>query len=153
MSLQLMSRAFADDELIPDAYTCDGNDVSPPLRWTDAPAETKSFAVIAEDLDAPSGVFTHWLVYGLPANARELPEGVPQRPNLDGGARQGRNDFGTVGYGGPCPPSGSHRYVFTVYALADGLDLAPGATRQQFDDALDAHVVEEASLTGRYLRG
>jgi Raf kinase inhibitor-like YbhB/YbcL family protein len=153
MALQVMSTAFADDQQIPAKYTCDGSNTSPPLKWTGVPAEAKALAVVVDDPDAPSGLFTHWLVYDLPARTTELPEGVPPTPTMDGEGRQGMNDFRAIGYGGPCPPSGSHRYVFTVYALDAPLGLAPGVATQDVRDALGAHIVAEGSLTGRYIRG
>lgn len=153
MTLQVMSPAFADDQQIPAKYTCDGSNMSPPLKWTGIPADAGALALIVGDPDAPSGLFTHWLVYDLPVRTTELPEGVPALPMLDGKGRQGVNDFGAVGYGGPCPPNGSHRYVFTLYALDAPLDLAPGADTRDVRNALDAHIVAEGSLTGRYIRG
>jgi Raf kinase inhibitor-like YbhB/YbcL family protein len=153
MALQVMSTAFADDQQIPTKYTCDGSNMSPPLKWTGVPAEATALALIVDDPDAPSGLFTHWLVYDIPAQTTELPEGVPPRPAMDGEGRQGVNDFGALGYGGPCPPNGSHRYVFTVYALDAPLGLPPGATKREVRDALGAHIVAEGSLTGRYVRG
>ena len=153
MALQVMSSAFADDQQIPAKYTCDGSNMSPPLKWTGVPAGAKALAVVVDDPDAPSGLFTHWLAYDIPARTTELPEGVPPRPTMDGEWRQGTNDFGAVGYGGPCPPSGSHRYVFTVYALDAPLGLAPGASKREVRNALGAHIVAEGSLTGRFIRG
>src|SRR5690606_3351890 len=152
MALQVMSDAFAEDQQIPSIYTCDGRNISPPLRWSGVPAEAQTLALVVDDPDAPSGLFTHWRVYDLPPGATGLPEGVPQQETVDGGGRQGRNDFGRIGYGGPCPPSGSHRYVFTVYALDAPLDLPPGATRRQLFDAMDGHIIAEGRLIGRYQR-
>src|SRR5687767_1671363 len=103
-SLRIVSEAFQDGETIPARYTCDGENVSPPLAWSEVPSGTASFAVIVDDPDAPTGLFTHWLAYDLPAQATGLPEQVPPEPTLDNGARQGRNDFKRIGYGGPCPP-------------------------------------------------
>jgi Raf kinase inhibitor-like YbhB/YbcL family protein len=153
MALTVTSPAFADHELIPDKYTCDGANLSPPLRWSGVPPESQAIAVVVEDRDAPSGLFTHWLLYDLPAQTTELAEGIPTQPTDNGGWRQGTNDFGVVGYGGPCPPSGSHRYVFRVMALDAPLGLAPGASRREFFAALGAHVMDEGDLTGRYVRG
>ncbi|GIW05043.1 MAG: hypothetical protein KatS3mg059_1663 [Thermomicrobiales bacterium] len=130
MAIQVMSGAFADGQQIPVKYTCDAQDISPPLRWSGVPAEAQELVLVVDDPDAPSGIFTHWLVYGLPPRTTGLPEGVPPGETVPGGGRQGRNDFGRLGYGGPCPPSGSHRYVFTVYALDAPLNLPPGATRR-----------------------
>ena len=151
--LRIVSDAFDDGGSIPATYTCDGEDVSPPLAWSAVPAGTASFALIVEDPDAPSGDFTHWLIYDLPAHATGLPDRVPTAPALDDGARQGRNDFKRAGYGGPCPPSGEHRYVFTVYALDSVLGLPSEASKQELRDAMDGHVLAEGRLTGRYRRG
>jgi Raf kinase inhibitor-like YbhB/YbcL family protein len=153
LSLRVTSDVFASDSLIPDQYTCDGANISPPISWEAEVPGTESFALIVDDPDASSGLFTHWLVYDLPARVTSLPENVPPHPTLENEARQGRNDFGRVGYGGPCPPSGRHRYVFTVYALNARLGLAPEATKRELLDAMDGHVLTEGRLTGRYLRG
>src|SRR5262249_31933516 len=106
MPLTLTSSAFQANQPIPQKYTCTGSDVSAPLTWTNPPAGTKSFALIVDDPDAPSGTWVHWVLYDLPADAKDLGEGIPARNQLDNGAKQGKNDFGKIGYGGPCPPSG-----------------------------------------------
>lgn len=152
MAIRVMSDAFAEGQQIPAKYTCDGQDISPPLRWTGIPAEAQELALVFDDPDAPSGLFTHWLVYGLPPRTTGLPEGVPPGETVPGGGRQGRNDFGRIGYGGPCPPSGSHRYVFTVYALDAPLGLPAGATRRQLFRAMEGHVIDKGQLIGRYQR-
>jgi Raf kinase inhibitor-like YbhB/YbcL family protein len=153
MSIELTSTAFQEGQTIPKQYTGDGRDLSPPLKWGDPPAGTRSLALIVEDPDAPRGTFTHWVLFNLPAEARELGEGVPPKPTLPDGAMQGINDFGKVGYGGPSPPPGKpHRYVFKLYALDTPLDLGPGATRQQLLQAMDGHVLDEGQLMGRYGR-
>ncbi len=122
MSLQISSAAFSAGETIPKKFTCDGPDVSPHLKWNDPPANTQGIALVMDDPDAPAGTWVHWVLYDVPADARELPEGVPKQEQLSSGARQGRNDFGKIGYGGPCPPPGKpHRYFFKLYAL----DTAP----------------------------
>jgi hypothetical protein len=118
-TITLKSSAFAEGQPIPKLYTCDGDNVSPPLEWSNVPKEAKSLALIVEDPDAPLGLFTHWIVYNLPPTTKGLPQGVRA---IDANIPQGRNDFGKVGYGGPCPPSGTHRYVFRLYALNDTLD-------------------------------
>jgi Raf kinase inhibitor-like YbhB/YbcL family protein len=151
-ALRLSSEAFDDGGTIPAKYTCDGADVSPPLAWSGVPAGTAGFALIIEDPDAPSGDFTHWLVYDLPAHATGLPEQVPNEPTLDSGARQGRNDFKRLGYGGPCPPRGEHRYVFTLFALDAMLGLPPEASKRDLRAAMAGHVLTEARLMGRYQR-
>ena len=152
MTLSLSSPAFQEGEDIPITYTCDGQDVSPPLTWGEPPSETQSFALIMDDPDAPGGVFTHWLLFNLPADSRELLEAVP--PNeLANGALQGKNDFGTIGYGGPCPPHGpAHNYRFTIYALDQPLDLTAGASRKQVIDAITGHILARGQLIGMYQR-
>ena len=152
MTLSLSSPAFQEGEDIPITYTCDGQDVSPPLTWGEPPSETQSFALIMDDPDAPGGVFTHWLLFNLPADSRELLEAVP--PNeLANGALQGKNDFGTIGYGGPCPPPGpAHHYRFTIYALDQALDLMTDASRKQVIDAITGHILARGQLTGMYQR-
>lgn len=152
-SFSLTSSAFRDDERIPDRYTCDGADVSPPLRWEGYPEEAASFVLIVEDLDAPGGTFTHWLIYNIPANVNELGEGIPRVERLPFGALQGVNDFKQVGYGGPCPPPGKpHRYVFKMFALDIVLGLDPGASKDDVLEAMSGHILAEATLTGIYSR-
>jgi Raf kinase inhibitor-like YbhB/YbcL family protein len=152
MSLKIISRAFAQGKFIPDKYTCDGRNVSPPLAWTNVPRAAKELALIMDDPDAPSGTFVHWLVYRLPVSQTELQEGIPPRGSFPNGARQGVNGFGRIGYGGPCPPSGTHRYYFHLYALDSPLDLPPGVTREQLEQAMKNHILEEAQLMGYYAR-
>jgi Raf kinase inhibitor-like YbhB/YbcL family protein len=153
MTLSLTTTAFATNGPIPARYTCDGEDRSPPLTWSDAPAGAAAFALIMDDPDAPRGVFTHWVLYNLPRDARELSEGVPGVERLPSGALQGVNDFGRVGYGGPCPPPGpAHRYRFTLYALDTALNLGPRATKQAVLDAMRGHVLAEGQLIGTYQR-
>src|SRR5215831_17431918 len=120
MAFELKSTAFKANDAIPRNYTCDGSDRSVPLTWTDPPAGTKSLALIADDPDAPRGTWVHWVLYDVPATVKDLPEGLPAEEKLDNGATQGRNDFGKIGYGGPCPPPGPlHHYHFKLYALGD----------------------------------
>ena len=152
MAIQIESSAFSEGGTIPSHYTCDGKNVSPPLTWSGAPASAKSLVLICDDPDAPAGVFTHWVVYDLPASSKGLPEGVPPRDEIAGGGRQGKNDFRKTGYGGPCPPSGTHRYVFTLSALDRELGLPPGASRAQLLSAMRGHVVAEGKLMGKYSR-
>src|SRR5579862_8558681 len=130
MSFVLETKAFPKGGEIPGKYTCTGEDISPALSWSGAPQQTKSFALIMEDPDAPSGAFTHWVVYDLAADARQLPENVSKTDDLSGGGRQGRNDFRRPGYGGPCPPPGKpHRYFFRLYAMPVAkLNVPPDAT-------------------------
>jgi Raf kinase inhibitor-like YbhB/YbcL family protein len=152
MALEVRSPAFADGGSIPSQFTCDGKNVSPPLSWTGIPPAAKSLALVCDDPDAPAGVWVHWVVYDLPPSTSALPEGVPARDEIGGGGRQGKNDFRKIGYGGPCPPSGTHRYVFALYALDSKLDLAAGATKQDLLEAIRGHVLAEAKLTGKYSR-
>lgn len=152
MSFQIKSTAFEHGGNIPKKYTCDGADVSPPLSWTAPPEGTKSLALICDDPDAPMGTWVHWVLFGLLPNTRELPEGVPTQEILPDGSKQGTTDFGRVGYGGPCPPSGTHRYYFKLYALDMEPDLKPGATKQQLLKAIEKHILAQVELMGRYQR-
>jgi Raf kinase inhibitor-like YbhB/YbcL family protein len=148
--MQVTSTAFREGETIPKKYT---GTVSPPLSWTGAPAATKSFALICDDPDAPAGTWVHWVIYNLPAATQELAEGIPTEDTVPNGARQGKNDFRKVGYGGPSPPPGkAHRYYFKVYALDIPLDLAAGATKQQLEQSMKGHVLAHGQLIGTYAR-
>lgn len=152
MAFKLSSTAFSNGSDIPVKYTCDGADVSPALSWSDTPGGTKSFALIADDPDAPSGTFTHWVLYGVPASTHDLPEGVSKEDQSSVG-RQGRNGFGRVGYGGPCPPPGKpHRYFFKLYALDTDLNLKPGASRSDLEKAIKGHIGGQSEWMGRYQR-
>jgi Raf kinase inhibitor-like YbhB/YbcL family protein len=147
-----LTSTFEPGELIPVRHTCDGEDVSPPLRWSEPPADTRSFALIVDDPDAPGGTFVHWLLYDVPAGSRALPEGVEGRDLAEGGT-QGLNGFDRVGYGGPCPPGGPpHRYVFTLYALDARLGLPPRGQKADVLRAMRGHVLAEAELVGRFQR-
>ena len=153
MSFQISSTAFSNGETIPKKFTCDGPDVSPQLRWKEAPAATRSFALIMDDPDAPTGIWVHWVLYNLPANTREMPEGMEKQEQLATGALQGRNDFRKVGYGGPCPPPGKpHRYYFKLYALDTKLNLKAGATKPDLERAMKGHILSKTELMGRYGR-
>jgi Raf kinase inhibitor-like YbhB/YbcL family protein len=153
MQINLSSTAFQEGETIPKQYTGDGKDVSPPLTWADPPEGTKSFVLICDDPDAPRGTWTHWVLYNLPADQRKLDEGVPTDESLANGAKQGKNDFGKVGYGGPAPPRGKpHRYFFRLYALDTTLGLPAGATRDKVVGAARGHVLAEGQLMGHYGR-
>jgi Raf kinase inhibitor-like YbhB/YbcL family protein len=153
MSIELTSTAFQSGATIPKQYTGDGADRSPPLHWSEPPAGTKSLALICDDPDAPRGTWVHWVLFNLPAQARELEEGVPTTEPLANGAKQGKNDFGKIGYGGPSPPRGKpHRYFFKLYALDTMLDVPPGATRAQVADAMKGHILAEGHLMGSYGR-
>ena len=152
-TISLSSTVFKEEELIPVKYTCDGQDISPPLNWDAPPQGTQSFALIVDDPDAPGGVFTHWVIFNIPAGSRESPEAVPAQEQLPNGARQGKNDFGKIGYGGPCPPPGDpHRYRFTLYALDQPLGLKAGASKKQVLNAMEGHILAQGQLTGKYQR-
>ncbi len=152
MEIKIESSAFKEGALIPSKYTCDGSNVSPPLKWSEPPSGTKSIVLISDDPDAPAGTWVHWVVYNIPPVVREFPENVPSLKTLENGAVQGTNDFGRIGYGGPCPPSGTHRYYFKLYALDIVLKLGPGAKKKQIIDAIKGHVLAEGQLMGRYKR-
>jgi len=153
VSFSLQSSSFPSGGEIPKKFTCEGVDVSPALRWGEPPAKTQSFALIADDPDAPVGTWTHWVAYDLPANLRQLPEGVDKQATIPAGGTQGVNDFGKTGYGGPCPPPGKpHRYFFKLYALDAKLDLKPGAAKRQVERAMEGHVLGKAELMGTYKR-
>ena len=145
----LNSKGFKQGDMIPSKYTCDGEDVSPPLSWGIVPDGTKTLALIMDDPDAPGGIFTHWVIFNLPATVTNLPEGVPRLDRLDGGGIQGKNDFGRKGYGGPCPPK-RHTYRFILYALDTELTLKPGATRENVLKAMEGHILARAELDGKY---
>ena len=151
--LGVSSTAFADGQPIPAKYTCDEGDVSPALSWGSLPERAKTLAVICDDPDAPGGTWVHWVLYNLSSDADGLPEAVPATKTVQNGGLQGKNDFGRIGYGGPCPPRGpAHRYLFNIYALDRELDLKPGATRRQVEDAMLSHVLAQGTLTGKYAR-
>ena len=152
-TLELVSGDFRHGERIPERFTCDGEDVSPALAWHGVPVETRSFALICDDPDAPRGTWVHWLLYNLPAEAAELGAGVPGLPELPSRARQGINDGGDVGYGGPCPPAGKpHRYFFRLHALDTSLNLPPGVNRADLEQAMAGHVLAVGTLMGTYER-
>jgi Raf kinase inhibitor-like YbhB/YbcL family protein len=153
MAFQLTTAAFSAGGTIPKKFTCDGPDVSPPLHWKEAPVGTHSFALIMDDPDAPVGTWVHWVLYNLPANTTELPEGVEKRDQMANGAMQGRNDFRKVGYGGPCPPAGKpHRYFFKLYALDTKLNLKGGATKPEVERAMKGRILAQTELMGLYGR-
>lgn len=152
MDLQITSPAFRDGEFIPKKFTCDDRDVSPPLAWTAAPAGTQSFAFTCDDPDAPVGTWVHWVLFNLSATTRELPENIAPEPTLAFGERHGKNSWGRLGYGGPCPPSGTHRYYFKLYALDTVLPLQPGATQAEVAKAIPGHILAQGQLMGRYKR-
>jgi len=151
MAFKLISGAFTDGAAIPRLHTCEGADLSPPLEWSGVPASALSFALIMDDPDAPGGTWNHWLLYDIPAEWHTLPQGFQlSKPSVSGA-----NDFGKIGYGGPCPPKGrgAHRYFFRLYALdAHTLGLAPGVKRGELDRALKGHVLGEARYMGKFER-
>jgi Raf kinase inhibitor-like YbhB/YbcL family protein len=152
-NFKLSSSAFVPGGTIPRLFSCDGSDISPALKWTEPPHGSKSLALIVDDPDAPAGVWVHWVLYDLPASARGLPQSVPKDAELEGGARQGLNDFRHLGYGGPCPPRGpAHRYIFKLYSLDTKLGLEAGATKAVLEKAMKGHILARAELIGRYGR-
>jgi len=151
-TLQLTSTAFNEGELIPSKYTCDGKDISPPLQWSGIPQNTKSLALICDDPDAPSGTWVHWVAYYIPPTVSELPEGVPTKETTSDGLKQGTNDFKKIGYGGPCPPSGTHRYYFKLYALDTELQLSSKAKKSDIEKAMKGHILATGQLMGKYKR-
>ena len=153
MAFTLSSSSFSSGADIPKKFTCDGADVSPALSWTNPSAGTKSFALIADDPDAPSGTWTHWVIFDLPPQTISLAEGVAKIDEVPGGGRQGRNDFRKIGYGGPCPPPGKpHRYFFRLYALDRTVNLPAGASKKDLEQAMRGHVLGTAELMGKYSR-
>jgi len=151
-TLQLISTAFNEGELIPSKYTCDGKDISPPLKWSGVPKNTKSLALICDDPDAPSGTWVHWVVYYILSTVSELPEGVPTKETTSDGLKQGTNDFKKIGYGGPCPPSGTHRYYFKLYALDTELQLSSKVKKSDVEKAMKGHILATGQLMGKYKR-
>ena len=153
MSIQITSTAFSEGQPISQKYTCQGNDFSPPLAWTNTPPNTKSLALIMDDPDAPAGTWVHWVLYDLPATTTELAENTPKSAQLPGGTKQGLNSWPRLGYNGPCPPSGKpHRYFFKLYALDTMLNLKPGVTKKDLLKAMEGHVLAEGQLMGTYQR-
>ncbi|MEW6532200.1 MAG: YbhB/YbcL family Raf kinase inhibitor-like protein [Thermodesulfobacteriota bacterium] len=153
-AVSVTSPAFQDGSMIPRTYTCDGEDISPPLEISSVPPGTKSLALINDDPDAPGGTWVHWVMYNIPPDTKKLPEQVPRKARLPNGAFHGKTSWGgrKLGYGGPCPPSGIHRYFFKVYALDTVLDLRPGATKDELLSEMKGHILGEGQLMGRYQR-
>ena len=149
-AMKLISSAFAEGQRIPRQYTCDGVNVSPPFEWSGIPKSAQTLAIIADDPDAPAGTWVHWVLYNLPAANIGMVENLPQDETLKAGGFQGKNDFEKIGYGGPCPPSGTHRYFFKIYAIDMELPLKAGATRADVEKAMADHVVAQAQLMGTY---
>ena len=153
LTMEISSSAFTQGSSIPAQYSCDSDNISPKLSWSGVPEGTQSIAVIMDDPDAPGGAWIHWVVYGISPDDDGLPEGVPSSDTLDGGARQGKNDFGNAGYGGPCPPRGGpHRYFFKLYALDTELTLGPGATKAELLSEMSGSVLAQGELMGTYTR-
>ncbi|MBN1150491.1 YbhB/YbcL family Raf kinase inhibitor-like protein [candidate division WOR-3 bacterium] len=148
----LTSDAFGYGEEIPAKYTCDGENISPELSWDSFPSQTKSFALTCDDPDAPSGGWVHWVVYNIPADINSLQERMPSDSILQNGINQGLTDFRTTGYGGPCPPSGKHRYFFKIYALDENLVLEPGMEMDDLMKAISPHIIASGELMGVYSR-
>ena len=152
-AVQLTSSAFKEGGPIPTRHTCDGEDLSPPLKWTSVPPGTRGLALICDDPDAPVGTWVHWVLYGLGPTATELKEGVPATEKIPGGAIQGINDFKRLGYGGPCPPRGpAHRYFFKLYALDTEITLKPRSTKNDLLRAMEGHILSEGKFMGTYRR-
>lgn len=153
MTVAVSSSAFSQGTSIPTRYTCDGQDISPPLDWRGLPDGSVSLALIVEDPDAPGGNWVHWLAFNIPASTTGLPEGLPVAGPIPGGGIQGNNSWRRTGYGGPCPPSGMHRYFFKLYALDSALTLEPGITKLQLERAMAGHVLAWGQLMGTFSRG
>jgi len=155
MAMEITSPAFVNNAEVPRKYTCQGEDVSPPLMWSNAPAGVKSFTLICDDPDAPMGVWLHWTLFNIPADKKELSEGagIKDAKELSDGSKQGMNDSGGVGYHGPCPPPGKyHRYFFRLFALDTVLKLKAGVSRKEIEQAMEGHILAQAELLGRYKR-
>jgi len=152
MPIALTSPAFSSMEAIPGRFTCDGPDISPPLRWIGVPSAATSLILICDDPDAPMGTWVHWVCYDIPASVDSLPEHIPAADSLPGGGMQGVNDFGKVGYGGPCPPGGTHRYFFKLYALDAPLNLPAGKSKKDIEKAMRGHLLAKGELVGTYSR-
>jgi Raf kinase inhibitor-like YbhB/YbcL family protein len=149
--MEIKSSAFENNGIIPSKYSCDNVNISPPLEFSNIPENTKSIALICDDPDAPSKVWVHWVIYDLPPNTKNLDEGIPKNKILSNGARQGINDFGKIGYDGPCPPSGIHRYFFKVYALDTKINLE-NLNKEQILKAMNNHIIAQGQLIGKYSR-
>jgi Raf kinase inhibitor-like YbhB/YbcL family protein len=144
------SASFTQNQSIPSKYTCDGPDVSPPLEWKNIPEKAKSIVLICDDPDAPAGVWVHWVCYDIPPVKKSLSEGIPKSDSLPIGGKQGITDFGSIGYGGPCPPSGTHRYFFKIYALDRMLGWPAGKTKKDIEHAIKGHILAQGQFIGVY---
>lgn len=145
--MKISSPAFSHNQIIPEKYTCDSQNISPPLEFEDVPEGTKSLALIMDDPDAPGRIFVHWVVWNIPPDTRQIPEN-----SVPGGTMQGTTDFGRTGYGGPCPPSGTHRYFLKLYALDTTLQLASTAIKGEIEAVMEGHILAQAELIGLYNR-
>jgi hypothetical protein len=152
MALKITSSTFTEGGRIPKQYTCDGADISPDLSWAGVPESTKSLVLICDDPDAPMGTWVHWVLFNIPPGESALPAKTPSNANLSNGAKHGTNDFRRLGYGGPCPPGGTHRYYFKLYALDIELNLDSGATKSKVEEAMRGHILAEGQLMGKYQR-
>lgn len=152
IDMDVKSTAFENGGMIPARYTCDGKNVSPALEWYSIPSGTRSITIIADDPDAPMGTWVHWVYYDIPPETTSLPENVSPREHPPSGGTHGVNDFGKTGYGGPCPPGGTHRYYFKIYALDAVLGVTPGATKKQIVKAMEGHILDKTQLMGKYKR-
>ena len=149
-ALEIKSPAFENNGIIPKQYSCDGINISPPLSWSNIPEGAKSLALILDDPDAPTGTWVHWIIYNMPPASKGLQEGVIPIQEMAHETKQGINDFKKIGYGGPCPPSGTHRYLFKLYALDTKLTLKSGATKKQLENAIKGHIILQGELIGKY---
>jgi Raf kinase inhibitor-like YbhB/YbcL family protein len=150
VSIEITSSAFAHESAIPEKYSCKGENVSPALAWGEPPAGTQSFALIMDDPDAPGGTWVHWVLFNIPASARGLPEAFPADATLPDGSMSGNSSFGRTGYGGPCPPSGTHRYFFKLYALDEMPAISAGATKGELEKAMVGHILANGELMGTF---
>ena len=150
MSIEITSTAFTNESAIPERYTCKAENISPALAWGEPPAGTQSFALIMDDPDAPAGTWVHWVLFNIPASARDLPEAFPSDATLPDGSMSGNSSFGGPGYGGPCPPSGTHRYFFKLYALDEMLGISAGASKGELEKAMVGHILAEGELMGTF---
>jgi len=152
MEIKIKSSAFEEDSMIPSKYTCDGSNISPPLEFSNIPNNTKSITIICDDPDAPMGIWVHWVLFDLSANIKNLDENIPRDKVLSNGAKQGINSGKRIGYDGPCPPSGTHRYYFKIYALDTKINLGSGISKQELENAMRGHILDQGQLMGKYKR-
>ena len=152
MEIKITSGAFNEGEFIPKKYTCDGVNISPPLDWSGIPDNTKSIALICDDPDAPMGTWVHWVIFNIPPSINKLKENIPAVKVLEDGTIQGINDFRKTGYGGPCPPGGTHRYYFKIYALDKKLSITSSTTKKDLEQSMREHIVAEGKIVGKYSR-